>query len=89
MQTEFKFIFFKLLTYNLAYIQTKCYIKPKKNCMNKYGCCLVHHATKMCKFEKKRTKMVNVYSLLVLVREEEIPYSSGTPPTITILPPPP
>jgi len=34
--------------------------------------------------------MVNVYSLLVLVREEEeIPYSRGTPPTITILPPPP
>jgi hypothetical protein len=60
--------------------------------MNKYGCHLVHHATKMCKFEKKQTKMVNVYSLLVLLREEEeeeIPYSSGTPPTITILPPPP
>jgi hypothetical protein len=79
------------LAYNLAYIQTKCYTKSKKCCMNKYGCHLVHHATKMCKFENKRTKMVNVYSLLVLVREEEeeIPYSSGTPPTITILPPPP
>jgi hypothetical protein len=43
----------------------------------------------MCKFKKRQTKMVNAYSLLVLVREEEIPSSSGIPPTITILPPPP
>jgi hypothetical protein len=54
--------------------------------MNKYGCCRVHHATKICKFKKELTKMVNVYSLLVLVREEEEnPYSRGTPPTIYII----
>jgi len=90
LNNKIKILFYKLLTYNLAYIQTKCYTKPKKCCMNKYRCHLVHHATKLCKFKKKLTKMVNVYSLLVLVREEEeIPYSRGTPPTITILPPPP
>jgi len=45
--------------------------------MKEYGCCPMHHGTKMCKSKKKLTKMAIVYELSILVKEEEeIPYPS-------------
>jgi len=42
----------------------------------------MHHGTKMCKFKKKLIKMVNIYELLLSIREEEeIPYPN--PPSTT------
>ncbi len=41
----------------------------------------MQHGTKMCKFEKNLTIMVNFYKLLVSMREEEkIFYPSPPPP---------
>jgi hypothetical protein len=48
----------------------------------KIWCCPMHHGTKMCKFKKKLIKMVNIYELLLSIREEEeIPYPN--PPSTT------
>ncbi len=42
----------------------------------------MQHGTKMCKFKKKLIEMLNVYELLVSIREEEeIPYPNPPPNT--------
>jgi hypothetical protein len=44
----------------------------------------MHHCTKMC-VQKILTKIMNVYKLLVLIsKEEEIPYPNPPPLIITI-----